>query len=206
MTTIRGTKEIAKHNPRFKKEGSFEQFPADIMNYVKLELITHTDVYLYMTLIRYHSKKYGYAYPTSKHLEVEMGAAAGTLVRSKKRLVQAGLIDIVKSANVAYKDTFYAYMPLTKEELYQQAPKEAAEYQERKELATDKAARDKARYEKHLQEKKETERTINEVTQEVTEKVTETRVIHEVFEFLPEGYVMSPEEEEMFKKVDKLPI
>ncbi|MBJ7987188.1 helix-turn-helix domain-containing protein [Bacillus cereus] len=204
MTTIRGTKEIAKYNRKFKEEGNYEQFPADIMNYVQLELITHTDIYLYMTLIRYHNKEYGYAYPSNNQLEVEMGIAGGTLVRSKERLVKAGLIDIVKSANFANKDTYYTYFPLTQEELYQQAPKEAAEYQQRKELATDKAARDKVRYTKHLQEKKETERTVNEVTQEVTEKVIETRESREVYEFLPEGYVLSPEDEEMLEKLDKL--
>ncbi|PRT02977.1 hypothetical protein C6356_23985 [Bacillus wiedmannii] len=202
MTTIQGTKKLAKEHIK----ENFERFPADIMNYVQLELITHTDVYLYMTLVRYHSEKYGYAYPSNKQLEVEMGVSSKTVTRSKERLENVGLMDIVKSPNFANKDTYYVYVPLSKEELYQQAPKEAAEYQQRKELATDKAARDKVRYTKHLQEKRETERTVNEVTQEVTEKVTETRVSHEVYEFLPEGYVMSPEEEEMFKKVDKLPI
>ncbi|MGF2621958.1 helix-turn-helix domain-containing protein [Bacillus cereus] len=203
MTTIQGTKKLAKEQ---KDAKNFERFPADIMNYVQLGLITHTDVYLYMTLVRYHSEKYGYAYPTNKHLEVEMGVSSKTVTRSKERLKEVGLIDVVKSANVAYKDIYYAYLPLTEEELYQQAPKEVTEYQRRKELATDKAARDKVRYEKHLQEKKETERTVNEVTQEVTEKITETREIHEVYEFLPEGYVTSPEDEEMLKKLDKLPI
>lgn len=201
MTTIRGTKKLAKEQ---KDAKNFERFPADIMNYVQLELITHTDVYLYMTLVRYHSEKYGYAYPSNKQLEVEMVVSSKTVTRSKERLVQAGLIDIVKSANFANKDTYYVYVPLTEKELYQQAPKEAAEYQERKELATDKAARDKVRYEKHLEEKRETERTVNEVTQEVTEKVTETRISHEVCEFLPEGYVMSPEEVEMLRKSEKL--
>ncbi|MDR4169541.1 helix-turn-helix domain-containing protein [Bacillus nitratireducens] len=201
MTTIRGTKKIAKEQ---KDATNFERFPADIMNYVQLGLITHTDVYLYMTLVRYHSEKYGYAYPSNKQLEVEIGVSPATLVRTKSRLVQVGLIDIVKSASFANKDTYYAYMPLTKEGLYQQAPKEAAEYQERKELAKNKAARDKVRYTKHLQEKRETERTVNEVTHEVTEKVTETRISHEVCEFLPEGYVMSPEEVEMLRKSEKL--
>lgn len=202
MKKIRGIKEIAKEG--IVKKGNYETFPADIMNYVQLGLITHTDVYLYMTLLRYHSKEYGYAYPSNKQLEVEMGVSSKTVTRSKERLEEVGLIDIVKSANFANKDTYYAYMPLTKEELYQQAPKEAAEYQEKKELATDKAARDKVRYTKHLQEKRETERTVNEVTQEVTEKVIETRENHEVYEFLPEGYVLSPEDEEMLKKLEKL--
>lgn len=200
MTTIRGTKKLAKE--QIKK--NFEHFPADIMNYVQLGLIKHIDVYLYMTLLRYHNKDYGYSYPSVKQLEVEMGVSSKTVTRSKERLEEVGLIDIVKSANFANKDTYYVYVPLTQEELYQQAPKEASKYKKKKELATDKAARDKVRYTKHLQEKRETERTINEVTQEVTEKVIETRESHEVYEFLPEGYVLSPEDEEMLKKLEKL--
>ncbi|OFC92718.1 hypothetical protein BTGOE5_53410 [Bacillus thuringiensis] len=202
MITIRGTKKLAKEE--IVKKGNYEPFPADIMNYIQLGLITHTDVYLYMTLLRYHSKEYGYAYPSSKQLEVEMGVSSKTVTRSKDRLKEVGLIDTVKSANFANKDTYYVYMPLTKEELYQQAPKEAAEYQQKRELATNKAARDKVRYMKHLQEKKETERTVNEVTQEVTEKVIETRESLEVYGFLPEGYVPSPEEVETLKKLEKL--
>lgn len=202
MTTIRGTKEIAKEE--IVKKGNYEPFPADIMNYVQLGLITQVDVYLYMTLLRYYSKEYGYAYPSNKQLEVEMGVSSKTVTRSKERLEEAGLIDIVKSANFANKDTYYVYVPLTKEELYQQAPKEAAEYQQKRELATNKAARDKVRYMKHLQEKRETERTVNEITQEVTEKATEIKESQEVCELLPEGYTLLPEEVEMLKKLEKL--
>ncbi|EMY5507506.1 helix-turn-helix domain-containing protein [Bacillus wiedmannii] len=78
MTTIQGTKKLAKEHIK----ENFERFPADIMNYVQLELITHTDVYLYMTLVRYHSEKYGYAYPSNKQLEVEMGISSKTVTIS----------------------------------------------------------------------------------------------------------------------------
>ncbi|WP_338447754.1 hypothetical protein R4Z09_16020 [Niallia oryzisoli] len=59
-TVIQGTGIICKENVK----GNFEIMPMELLDYVQLELITHTDLVVYMKLLQLYNNDYGYAYST----------------------------------------------------------------------------------------------------------------------------------------------
>ncbi|HDR7622778.1 TPA: helix-turn-helix domain-containing protein [Bacillus mycoides] len=140
MTTIQGTKKIAKGNI----EGNFEQFPKDLHAYLQLGVIKHSDVIVYMTLMEYHNTEIGYAYPTNVQLEIATGLSKGTVVASLKRLEQIDLIQKKRAKYFTNKNIFYVFKPLTRDELYKQLPEEAEAFEEKKAKKLEEAEQNKA--------------------------------------------------------------
>ncbi|HDR7386503.1 TPA: helix-turn-helix domain-containing protein [Bacillus toyonensis] len=142
MTTIRGTREIAKGNI----EGNYEHFPKDLHAYLQLGLIKHSDVVMYMTLLAYHNTEMGYAYPTNVQLEITTGLSKGTVVTSLKRLEKAGLMQKKRAKYFTNKNIFYVLKPLTRDELYQQLPEEAEAYEKERAKKLEEAEQHKAEF------------------------------------------------------------
>ncbi|MGG0458444.1 replication/maintenance protein RepL [Bacillus mycoides] len=142
MTTIRGTREIAKGNI----EGNFEQFPKDLHAYLQLGLIKHSDVVMYMALMAYHNTEIGYSFPTNVNLELTTGLSNGTVVTSLKRLKKVGLIEKKRAKYFTNKNIFYLFKPLTREELYKQLPIEAEEFEMKKAKKLEEAEQKKEEF------------------------------------------------------------
>jgi hypothetical protein len=60
LTTTKGTGIICKGNVK----GNFEIVPMELLDYVQLKLINHTDLVVYVKLLQLYNDDYGYAFPT----------------------------------------------------------------------------------------------------------------------------------------------
>ena len=88
--TIEGTGIICKGN---LNGGEFEMFPTMLFDYIQLDLITHTDLVVYIKLLQLYNNDYGYAFPTIPQL---MGytniRGKATIDKSLDTLEEVGLI------------------------------------------------------------------------------------------------------------------
>lgn len=144
------TKIIAKGNI----EGNFAKLPMELYNYIQLDLISHTDVFVYMKLYDQYNEKIGYAYPTIPQLMVStrIGSKA-TIHRSLKKLVEVGLIE--KKKTKWGNNIYLVYKPISKDDLYKCYPDKATQFKEFEAKLMNIAENDKERFQQHQQEKLE---------------------------------------------------
>jgi DNA-binding PadR family transcriptional regulator len=140
--SIKGTELRCKD----KVKENFEQLPASLNNYVRFDLIKPNDVYTYFLLLQYDNATYGYAWPSIEWLQMDCGGASdGTIRKSLKRLVSAGLVRRMKSKDYANKMIYYVDLPLAKEALQRIVPEHSKAYEEYQEKMQDKAKMDRER-------------------------------------------------------------
>ncbi|MGG0845243.1 helix-turn-helix domain-containing protein [Peribacillus simplex] len=141
--SIKGTELRCKDNVK----ENFEQIPASLNNYVRFGLIKPNDVYLYTLLMQYDNAKYGYAWPPIETLQMDFGGASdGTIRKSIKRLVNAGLVRRMKSKRYPHKMIYYVDLPLAIEELKAIVPEHSKAYEEYRGKMQDRAKMDRERF------------------------------------------------------------
>lgn len=143
-------KIIAKGNI----DGNFAKVPMELYDYLQLDLISHTDLIIYMKLYDQFNEDYGYAYPTIPQLMVStrIGSKA-TIHRSLKKLVEVGLIE--KEKTKWGNNKYYVYKPLTRKELYKRYPDKEKHFKEFEAKIMNIAENDKERFQQHQLEKQE---------------------------------------------------
>ncbi|WP_224653697.1 helix-turn-helix domain-containing protein, partial [Escherichia coli] len=101
--------------------------PMELYDYIQIDLISHTDVILYMKLFDLYNIETGYAYPTIPQLmtSTRIGSKA-TIHRSLKKLVEAGLIE--KRKTKWGNNIYYVYKPLKKDELFKRYPDKVEQF------------------------------------------------------------------------------
>ncbi|MGW8749484.1 helix-turn-helix domain-containing protein [Bacillus wiedmannii] len=149
VTTIKGTGMICKGN---LNAGEFEMFPNMLFDYIQLGLITHTDLVVYMKLLRRYNHEHGYAFPTIERIMIETHIKGkATVHNSLKRLGEVGLIQ--KSRASWGNNTYVVYKPLSKTELYKCVPDKVKQFKEFESKLLKVADHDKERFHQHLQDK-----------------------------------------------------
>lgn len=141
---IKGTGVICKGNVT----GNFELLPMDLFNYVQLELITHTDLVVYVKLLQLYRDEYGYAFPTIQQLMnfTRVGSKA-TIHNSLNALGDVGLLHKSKTKNG--NNVYVVYKPLSKDELYKIFPKKVEKLKEFEAKLFNIAEQDKERLMQH---------------------------------------------------------
>jgi predicted transcriptional regulator len=140
--SIQGTELRCKDNVK----ENFEQLPASLNNYVRFGLIKPNDVYTYFLLMQYDNTKYGYAWPSIETLQMDCGGASdGTIRKSLKRLVNAGLVRKEKSKVYANKMIYYVDLPLATEELKVIVSEQSKAYNDYREKLLNRAEMSKER-------------------------------------------------------------
>lgn len=144
------TKIIAKGNI----DDKFAKMPVELYNYIQLDLISHSDVIIYMRLYDLSNDKIGYAYPTIPQLMVStrIGSKA-TIHRSLKKLVEVGLIE--KEKTKWGNNKYFVYKPFPREELYKRYPDKAKHFKEFEAKIMNIAEYDKERFQQYQQEQTE---------------------------------------------------
>ncbi|MCK2018847.1 helix-turn-helix domain-containing protein [Peribacillus frigoritolerans] len=140
--SIKGTELRCKDHVK----ENFEQIPTSLNNYVRYDLIKPNDVYTYTLLMQYDNASYGYAWPPIETLQMECGGASdGTIRKSIKRLVSAGLIRREKSPMYPNKHIYFVDLPHSVEELKRLVPKKSKAYDEYREKLLNRAKMDRER-------------------------------------------------------------
>ncbi|MED3761360.1 transcriptional regulator [Peribacillus frigoritolerans] len=140
--SIKGTELRAKDNVK----ENFEQLPSSLNNYVRFGLIKPNDVYTYFLLLQYDNASYGYAWPPIETLQMDCGGASdGTIRKSLKRLVSAGLIRREKSPMYPNKHIYFVDLPHSVEGLKRLVPEKIKAYEEYRGKMLDRAKMDKER-------------------------------------------------------------
>lgn len=137
-------KIIAKGNV----ESNYAKMPMELFDYIQLELISHTDLAIYMKLYDLVNVEQGYAFPTIPQLMVyaRIGSKA-TIHRSLKKLVEVNLIE--KRKTRWGNNVYYVYKPLSKGELYKQYPERVEVFKTFEAKQMKMANSDKERYQSH---------------------------------------------------------
>ncbi|UTV31696.1 helix-turn-helix domain-containing protein [Bacillus altitudinis] len=144
------TKIIAKGNI----DDKFAKMPVELYDYIQLDLISHSDVIIYMRLYDLSNDKLGYAYPTIPQLMVSTRIGSKTTIhRSIKKLVGVGLIE--KEKTRWGNNKYFVYKPLSREELNKRYPDKAKDFIEFEAKIMNIAENDKERFQQHQQEKQE---------------------------------------------------
>lgn len=101
--------------------GSFEQISMTLFDYLQLELITKVDMVVYIRLMAYYNKDYGYAFPTIRQLKLATGIEGNTTIQtSLKNLQNAGLIE--KGKGASGNNIYVVFRPLEKAHIYSLVP------------------------------------------------------------------------------------
>lgn len=144
------TKVLAKGNVN----GNYAKMPAELFDYVQLELITHTDLVVYMKLYDLVNVVKGYAYPSIPQIMIFTGIKSKvTIHRSLKKLVEVGLIE--KRRTRWGNNTYLVYMPLVKAELYKRYPDNVEKFKAFEAKYVKTAEHDKERFQQHKLDKQE---------------------------------------------------
>lgn len=102
-------------------ESNYAKMPMELFDYVQLELLSHTDLAVYMKLYDLVNVEQGYAFPTISQLMVfTCIRSKATIHRSLKKLVEVNLIE--KRKTRWGNNVYYVYKPLDKDELYKLYP------------------------------------------------------------------------------------
>ncbi|MCQ6521710.1 MULTISPECIES: helix-turn-helix domain-containing protein [Bacillus] len=153
VTNIKGTEIICKGN---LNAGEFEMFPNMLFDYIQLGLITHTDLVVYMKLLRRYNHEHGYAFPTIERIMIETHIKGkATVHNSLKRLGEVGLIQ--KSKASWGNNTYVVYKPLSKTELYTHVPDKVTKFKEFESKLIKISDHDKERFHQHLQDNQKRE-------------------------------------------------
>jgi len=136
---IEGSKNIATETVNER----FEKVSTDLFYYLELGLVIPYDIVQYFKLLQLYNKDYGYAFPTIYKLEVMLNTSRNTILRSNKRLVNAGLLEIKRAKHG--NNTYLPKQPLPKETLYKQVPSNVEEFEKRKAEIENKAFADGSR-------------------------------------------------------------
>lgn len=115
---INGTGIRCKGNVK----GHYEQVPGTIFTYLELGLISGNELAVYLLLLKFDNKEYGYAFPTTKQLAIRTGVSDRTAKQAIKTLETVGLIKIEKAPNFANKNRYFVYLPHEKDVLKKQVP------------------------------------------------------------------------------------
>lgn len=139
-------KIIAKGNV----ESNYAKMPMELFDYVQLELLSHTDLAVYMKLYDLVDVEQGYAFPTIPQLMVytRIGSKA-TIHRSLKKLVEVNLIE--KRKTRWGNNVYYIYKPLSKGELYKLYPDKLEQFKEFEAKQMKIAQHDMDRFHQHQQ-------------------------------------------------------
>lgn len=130
-------------------ESNYAKMPMELFDYVQLELISHTDLAIYMKLYDLVNVEQGYAFPTIPQLMVytRIGSKA-TIHRSLKKLMEVGLI--YKKKTRWGNNVYYVYKPLSKAELYKLYPDKLEQFKEFEAKQMKTAQHDMDRFHQHL--------------------------------------------------------
>lgn len=135
-------------------ESNYAKMPMELFDYVQLELISHTDLAIYMKLYDLVNVEQGYAFPTIPQLMVyaRIGSKA-TIHRTLRKLVEVDLIE--KRKTRWGNNVYYVYKPFSKAELYKLYPDKFEQFKvfEAKQMKT--AEHDIDRFQQHLGNKQE---------------------------------------------------
>ncbi|WP_337050743.1 helix-turn-helix domain-containing protein [Priestia megaterium] len=135
-------------------ESNYAKMPMELFDYVQLELISHTDLAVYMKLYDLVNVEQGYAFPTIPQLMVytRIGSKS-TIHRSLRKLVEVNLIE--KRKTRWGNNVYYVYKPLSKADLYKLYPDKFEQFKvfENKQMKI--AKYDIDRFQQHLQNKEE---------------------------------------------------
>lgn len=150
QTVIEGTGIIGKGTLK----GNFEQTPMELFDYVQLDLISHTDMVVYVKLLQFYNVDLGYAYPTVPQLmfHTNVGSKA-TIHRSIKTLEDVGLIQ--KARGSKGNNIYEVYKPLDKSVLYKRVPAKVTKLKEVEAKLIKTAVSDKERFTKYKMDKQE---------------------------------------------------
>ncbi|WP_057915925.1 helix-turn-helix domain-containing protein [Peribacillus muralis] len=147
-TKIKSTGIICKGNV----EKNFELFPNALFDYIQLDLISHTDLVVYMKLYQYYNLDIGYAYPTVPQLMFLTGIGGkSTINNCFKNLERVGLIQRGKA--LKGNNIYVVYKPLDKAELYEAVPGKVEKLREKEIDLVAMAENDKERFHQHMLDK-----------------------------------------------------
>ncbi|TVX77812.1 transcriptional regulator [Peribacillus simplex] len=147
-TKIKSTGIICKGNV----EKNYEKVPMEVFDYIQLDLISHTDLVVYMKLYQYYNVEIGYAYPTIPQLMFLTNVGGkSTIHKSLKNLEIVGLIQ--KGKTLKGNNIYVVYKPLDKAELYECVPEKVVKLRERETDLVAMAENDKERFHQHMLDK-----------------------------------------------------
>ncbi|MGM0922851.1 MAG: transcriptional regulator [Bacillota bacterium] len=149
-TTIQGTGIICKGNV----EKNYEQVPMELFEYIKLDLISHTDLVVYVKLLQLYNVDYGYAFPTVSHLMIQTRIGGKTTIHnSLDNLENVGLLKKGKASRG--NNIYFVYKPLDTFELYSLVPDKVEQLEDFENKQKKTAELDKVRQQEHIQNKQE---------------------------------------------------
>lgn len=150
VAPIKGTEIICKGNV----EGYYEQVPMALYEYIQLDLISHTDLVIYVKLLQLYNPDYGYAFPTVTQLMIytRIGSKS-TIHNSFDNLEKVGLLKKGKASRG--NNIYVVFKPLDKAELYRLVPDKVEQLEEFETKISKTAGQDKVRYQQHKQQKEQ---------------------------------------------------
>ncbi|MFF2290481.1 helix-turn-helix domain-containing protein [Peribacillus butanolivorans] len=135
-------------------EKNYEKVPMELFDYVQLDLISHTDLVVYMKLYQYYNVEIGYAYPTIPQLMFLTGIGGkSTIHKSLKNLETVGLIQ--RGKTLKGNNIYVVYKPLDTAELYESVPDKVVKLRERETDLVAMAENDKERFHQHMLNKQD---------------------------------------------------
>jgi predicted transcriptional regulator len=147
-TKIKSTGIICKGNV----DKNYEKVPMEVFDYIQLDLISHTDLVVYMKLYQYYNEDIGYAYPTIPQLMFLTGIGGkSTIHKSLKNLETVGLIQ--RGKTIKGNNIYVVYKPLDKAELYEAVPDKVVKLREKEIDLVTMAENDKERFHQHMLDK-----------------------------------------------------
>lgn len=193
ITNIKGTGIICKGNVK----GNFELVPMELFDYVQLNLISHTDLIVYVKLLQLYNHKEGYAYPTIPMLmNYTHIRSKATIHNALNTLEKVGLIQ--KSKTNKGNNVYIVFKPLSKNELYSLFPDKVEQFKKFETKLMITAEHDKERLQHHQQNRQEQQQQ----EQPITARQVIPNVEHPVNEEFNNDLL--PEEIELIRKTELL--
>lgn len=150
MSNIKSTEIVCKGNVT----GNYEQVPMELFDYIELDLISHTEMIIYLKLLQLYNHNEGYAFPTMEQLMIYTNVhGKPTISKGLKNLEKVGLIKKEKAVGWNNKNTYVAYLPLDKQTLYNHYPERVEEREEFIQKQSRISKQDKKRYHMYQKEK-----------------------------------------------------
>ncbi|KXH83729.1 helix-turn-helix domain-containing protein [Sporosarcina sp. HYO08] len=170
-TIIKGTGKIGKGKGVL--QDNFVQIPMELFDYLQLELITRTDITVYIRLCDFYNEEYGYAFPTIPQLMLATRIGSKTTIhKSIEKLEEVGLIR--KSKTNRGNNTYVIYKPLSKSELYDQVPDKVEQFKEFVDKVLKMSGDDKQRFQIYQQNKQAQEQKEQAIQAKQIEPTVET--------------------------------
>lgn len=142
--------------------GNYEQVPMELLDYIELDLISHTDFVVYMKLLQFYNVEKGYAYPTITTLMIRTHIRSkATIHSSLNTLEEVGLIQ--KKRSNRGNNNYVVYKPLSKDEVYSLFPDKVEQLKEFETKLMNTAEHDKVRLQEYQLNNKEQQQQEQEI-------------------------------------------